>query len=448
MGASIISATGASLSFNGSDLSAGTTNVLDQGMIAGTFGSSLGTLFNPISISMSANGQYITYIGGSESLMNIYVSSNFGTSFSPVTGTAVGQSFLFLADRNYKAVSVCSTGQYQTVVEFSSTDEPTVYGGGIFVSSNYGVTWKETYAGYSTNTVNSLTSQYPKWESVVVSSNGQIQIAVSSDVNQPNLVISKQKIPSVNGDWQASGISEQINRIYMSDSGDRFSYIGVNSPTTVTNYYITLLGADQAPTLTAPGAAINLGNLYSINSISGLSLSRDGTVIGIVGLPGSGEAAIFRYDWTDRTSQPSVGNLNYDMSQARGPIAMTSNGQVQVTINNTGTKGLNISINKGVTFITSTNASISSISINNILLSSNGQYAFIVSESTFALYKCFVPINSYSITPYVPALSNNWPTGPTSVGQALDLIAEFFRVVGPLGYNNREFNVYSGWYSG
>jgi hypothetical protein len=143
---------------------------------------------------------------------------------------------------------------------------------------------------------------------------------------------------------------------------------------------------------------------------------------------------------------PSLENTNSDMTLARGPIAMTSNGQVQVTINNAGTKGLNISTSKGLTFTTSTNESISEISIENILLSSNGQYAFIVRESTYELYKCFVPTNPYSITPYVPAVSTNWPTGPTSVGQALDLIAEFFSVLGPSGVNNKKFNVYSGWY--
>jgi hypothetical protein len=447
MGASIISATGSSLSFNGSDLSAGTTNVVDQGMIAGTFGSSLGSLLNPISTSMSANGQYITYINGNSNSNNIYVSSNFGTSFSQVTGTAVGQAFLSLENRYYKAVSVCSTGQYQTVVEFYSSDlsggQYVDNGGGIFVSSNYGVTWKETYAAYISNTRNSLGPQMgyaaPTWESVVVSSDGTIQIAGSSAGGNPNLVISKQKIPSVNGDWEASGLSAQINGIYMSDSGDRFSYT-LGYGTNITNYYIDLNGANLAPTLTAAGSAITPSGA---NSISGLSLSRDGTVIGIVGVDGFSNGIIYRYDWTDRISGPTLENTNSTMTAARGPIAMTSNGQVQVTINNTPTKGLNISINKGVTFTTSTNGSISVISINNILLSSNGQYAFIVSDS-YALYKCFVPTNPYSITPYVPAVSTNWPTGPTSVGQALDLIAEFFSVLEPIG--EKTFNLYSSWY--
>ena len=441
MGASIISASGPSLSFNGNAVTAGTTDVFDQGKIAGTF--VVGPpLTNPASISMSANGQYITYIGGySDTQRNIYTSNNFGSSFSQVTGNAVGQEYLLLTSRYYKAVAVSFTGQYQTAVEYSSTDvDLSGYGGGIFVSSNYGVTWKETYANYSTNTKNSLLPQNgyptPTWESVAVSSDGTIQIAVSSAEGTPRLAISKQKVPSVNADWQNYPEFPKTNRIYMSDSGDRFSCTNPDFLTQVFNYYITLTGAGTAPGITP----IEDNPIDNYTVISGLSLSRNGTVIGIVGVNGT----IYRYEWLQKDSAPTLGSPYTNLPSSRGPIALTSDGKVQVTRNagDGGAFGINISTNYGGTFTTSGDNSLNNVIVNNILLSSNGKYSYII-DIYSNLYRCIVPTNTYSITPYVPASVNNWPTGPTSVGEALDLIAEFFNVVGAIG--GKQFNVYSGW---
>jgi hypothetical protein len=439
LGGSVISASGPSLSLNGSALSAGSTTVFETALIAGKFVQVSGEALASVQhISMSASGQYITFIAGVDPA-NIYVSINYGTTFTQITGNAVGQSFLNLANRKYSGVSVSSTGQYQTVIETEVVDQEgieTTYGGGIFVSSDYGVTWKETYATYTTNTVNALSSGGPKWTNIAVSSDGTIQVATSSSETS-RVVISQQKVPSVFADWtdETSIIGFTASRLTMNDSGDRFS---VMDSLTLRCYYLTFIGAGTAPTLTqTSGAAIE----YPANTtINGLSLSRDGTVVVLTYNDEFSNYSIAQFTWTTKTTYPGVGSV----VQGNQPtsIAMTSNGSIQVIKNIGGPNGILISTNYGASFTLSNNASISAVSVAQVLLSSNGQYAFIV-DAQNDLYKCFVPINTYSIMPYTPAVMNDWPTGPTSVGNALDLIAQYFRVVGAI--NSKTFNDYSGW---
>jgi hypothetical protein len=98
-------------------------------------------IHNWTAVSLSSTGQYQT---GVVSLGQIYVSSDYGSTW---TAKATNQ--------HWYGVSLSSTGQYQTAV---------VNGGQIYVSSDYGSTWAAKDAGRN-------------WQAVSISSTGQYQTA-------------------------------------------------------------------------------------------------------------------------------------------------------------------------------------------------------------------------------------------------------------------------------
>jgi photosystem II stability/assembly factor-like uncharacterized protein len=97
---------------------------------------------------VSASGQYQTAVvyGGASGF--IYISSNYGVTWTS-TATSVGT-------QSWQAVAMSASGQYQTAV---------ISTGFLYISSNYGVTWTQT-----------ATSQ--TWQAVAMSASGQYQTAV------------------------------------------------------------------------------------------------------------------------------------------------------------------------------------------------------------------------------------------------------------------------------
>ena len=94
--------------------------------------------------AVSASGQYQTTVVYGGS---IWVSSNYGSTWTTVaTGLA------------WSSVSISASGQYQTAV---------VYGGLIWISSNYGLEWTSTNNDFSAD-----------WDTVQMSASGQYQTAV------------------------------------------------------------------------------------------------------------------------------------------------------------------------------------------------------------------------------------------------------------------------------
>ena len=59
------------------------------------------------------------------------------------------------------------------------------------------------------------------------------------------------------------------------------------------------------------------------------------------------------------------------------------------------------------------------------------------------LYQSIATYTYTPVIPYLPAVANNWPTGPSSVGQALDLVAAYFSTVGAI--DTKVFNDLSSW---
>jgi hypothetical protein len=99
-----------------------------------------------VSVSISGSGQYQTALNNSSFIRGIYISSNYGVTWNRVVSSGV-----------WKSVSLSSSGQYQTA---------TLQNGSIYSSSNYGITWNQVASS-------------PRNPSVSLSASGQYQTAVS-----------------------------------------------------------------------------------------------------------------------------------------------------------------------------------------------------------------------------------------------------------------------------
>jgi hypothetical protein len=117
-----------------------------------------------ISVSVSASGQYQTAVSNidvqGQNPGSIYISSNYGINWDLVQN---------ITDF-FSSIAVSSSGQYQTAV---TNEKPC----SIYISNNYGVTWIKTITR-STDT---------EIISIAISSSGQYQTALFNDIPQPPL---------------------------------------------------------------------------------------------------------------------------------------------------------------------------------------------------------------------------------------------------------------------
>lgn len=114
-------------------------------------------------MSLSANGQYQTGTVNGSVLNNggIYVSSNYGVTWTQIVPVGTNTSTTWVE------ISMSATGQFQTAV---------ISGGFLYTSSDFGITW---------NPVTAIGAK--SWSFVSVSSTGQYQTAL---VNGENIYIS------------------------------------------------------------------------------------------------------------------------------------------------------------------------------------------------------------------------------------------------------------------
>jgi len=180
-----------------------------QIITSSTYGASISSSFSPNSvyeywdnIAISSSAQYQTalidgsanvngnfYLNNADSSC-IYVSMDYGVTYKPVQVSGVTTA------TSWQAVSVSSTGQYQTAI---ARGQPN---GNVYLSSDYGRTWSPTNTGATANS---------NWSSVAMNATGQYQIATianGSVYNTRTYGSSWSAISSVgSANWSASAVS-------------------------------------------------------------------------------------------------------------------------------------------------------------------------------------------------------------------------------------------------
>jgi hypothetical protein len=132
------------------------------------------------SISISADGKYQTAVGGSGSYHKIYISYDYGSTWS-ITGPF----------KRWSAVAISSDGKYQTAVVSNS--------GNIYISNNYGTSW-------------TIKESVRWWRNVAMSGDGKYQTAVTRN----NLIY----VSNDSGDtWTAKESSRFWTDVAMSSDG-------------------------------------------------------------------------------------------------------------------------------------------------------------------------------------------------------------------------------------
>jgi len=367
-------------------------------------------------IAMSANGQYLTYIASTSSFPEyIRVSSDYGANFTTRGGSM----------RSYNYVTVSSTGQYQAALVNSN---------GVYFSSDYGVTW-----------VNVGLSSVSSWGGIRISTDGQIVIAWLTS-NQ--YYITKNIIPTNSNDWSSEGFTYFTVDVQMSSNGDRVLQFGTDFMSRYIQGFKVNRSEGLANLSTSPSNSIQLSGFSSSN----ISLSGDGTRIGIYGSSNISTIISQQFSWSisGSGSITQVGSNNTIVSggwYSAFPTAMSSNGAVQLIAGGQNdSQGAYISYNYGVTWsqiAQSSNPNIIGTSWYYILVTSDATYINVFpSPGSTAWGQCLATSPTIMLTniPYTPAAPLTWPSAaqPTTIGGALDLIARFF---------NTNYQFSSSWQS-
>jgi hypothetical protein len=363
-------------------------------------------------VSMSADGRYITYLGYNSIVgkLQILYSSNYGSSFTGITNDTNIQ---------YKYVRVSSTGQFQAAL---------VDSGGVYFSSNYGVTW--TNVGLSS---------VPNWGGIYISTDGKIVVAWQGG-GSTNYYITKDTIPTGDDSWSnVQNFSNTIIDLKMSANGDRVLqvYYGVGDVPPVVKGYKVNRNGDLTNLSASPSDPYGL----TVPNNQMVSLSGDGTRIGVYGSDNSNNIVSQQISWSISGSgslTDPVGTTKTILSGASWyssfPSAMSSNGAVQLVAGGQNYPyGVYISYNYGVTWSAiaqSSNPNIPSLQWYYILISSDGGYINIFQNSSYTAWgQCHTTSPTLTVTniPYTPAAPLTWPTNyiPTTIGGALDTIAKF-----------------------
>jgi uncharacterized protein YjbI with pentapeptide repeats len=258
--------------------------------------------------------------------------------------------------RDWYSISISSTGEYQTAV---------VYGGNIWTSSNYGVSWTER-------------ATVQNWQSVSISSSGQYQTAVSfvsgniytsSDYgvswtvrNMPGLWSSVSL--SSGGDYQTAVISN--GNIYIS-SNYGVSWTSINISKTWTS--VSLSSTGQYQTASATGSGVYVSSNYGAS-------------------------------WTENTYTPSSGILGMWLC-----VSISSTGQYQSAGSNNG--NIYTSSDYGVIWTGRTSVTDSCRSIS---VSSTGQYQTAVSFIGYIFTS-----SDYGVSWTQRDISRRWNTADVSI---------------------------------
>jgi hypothetical protein len=112
-------------------------------------------------------------------------------------------------------------------------------------------------------------------------------------------------------------------------------------------------------------------------------------------------------------------------------LALSNDGKYQIIALKDNAYNIYVSRNYGVSF-TQPIGDIASSNIDFVLISGIGDLTIAIDTRNIRIFYCHVDSTYAPIVPYIPENANNWPTGPngatgpSSVGQALDMIAGYF----------------------
>jgi len=230
--------------------------------------SSLGK--NWYSCAVSATGQYQTAIvyyndtTASFSLVNttatnastktygIYISNNYGATWSECTSVLNGSSNVY--NPSWYSIAISSSGQYQSAVvgnptntSFKTSSYTITYGTyytncGVYVSTNYGNTWTLT-----TPSLNLFSNSSPSLTCIAMSASGQYQTALGGVLNTNNSSTGIYISSNYGQSWQASPNTTSIT---------------INS-VSYTIDWSTVVMSSSGQYQTA--CSMNIGLFYSIN---------------------------------------------------------------------------------------------------------------------------------------------------------------------------------------
>jgi hypothetical protein len=352
--------------------------------------------YSGMSVSLSSNGKIVAigapFNDGSGNLIDsghVRVYAWSGTAWAQRGGDIDGEYGLTNSNRIVTAsgtfsiaqgcygISISSSGQYQTVVGYDSQ---------IWISSNYGVTWRATAA----NAGSAL-----NWSAVGVSSSGQYQTAAINDgevwtsVNYGNSWV---KAISVNKKWRNISISStgkyQVasneDTVYFSSNyGNSFNILSTGHVGIELKVAISSTG--QYISLCTPGGVIRTSSDFGASYLSrmatnywsciAMSATGQYQTAGIAGTAMTGGqtgrawvSSNFGVDWVENQTIPN---------STWSSISISSTGQYQLLTPKGGSM-IMLSSDFGNTW---TQITISGIWMT-ASMSSSGQYQSVISNST------------------------------------------------------------------
>jgi hypothetical protein len=314
------------------------------------------------SVSVSASGQYqtATFFNAVTNSGSIYISSNYGVSWSQPSS---------IVSDYYFSVSVSASGQYQTAVTITTSPGT----GSIYNSNDYGVTW-------------SLNSFVPPFagiqhNSVSVSASGQYQTAV----------ITVPTNPATGSIYNSNdyGVTWSLN------SSATVSYLYTSVSMSATGQYQT------ATFLNGGGGNLYISSNYGVtwsdptisvsNSYSSVSMSATGQYqTAVTSTPSGGGNPYISSNYGDTWSYPTSAPISSPYSS----VSISATGQLQVAASSKSQFGyIAYSTNYGVDW----SYSITTIpyNVNNgtrsVSMSPSGQYITVVT-SAGGIYKSVLPI--------------------------------------------------------
>ena len=300
---------------------------------------------------MSSTGQYQTVVSSGAS-GNIYISSNFGVTF-----TAQGYA------TDFTSVCMSSSGKYQSATYKSLPD------GAILISSNYGANWTFVFV-LSNYIINSI----------CMSSSGQYQSIVSTN----GIYISS----NYGGSWTLATVNNSVS-ICMSANGQYQTAVNSSQVYKSTNYGVSWNN------ITSPGlltyVCMSADGQYQTSCSSGyIYISSD-----------------YGVTWTPK---------NNSIFRSWVSICMSSNGQYQTAVDNTnaGFGNIHLSSDYGENWTPNTNNY--NYEWKSICISASGEYISTVDRTNIwisSMYLGPISVNNIS-TDYLTIYGTGGSTGGPS----------------------------------